>query len=348
MHMHSFNRFAIEILQTAKTSTITDFQQHALELIRSVCAFDMATWGAGTFVQNSRPKYHCLNLHGIPNDVYKDFDRVAHTDAVSDEVAKRPYENAASFNLKERFVDPRYKDYLAYARRYGFTNLLYATRPGVMANSLDFISLFRRSRSFAFTAADVGLSRDLLFFAIEAGAINHQLALRTADRDPLAEQESFQAVASSAGVVISADDGFHELVSRQWPRHRAPFLPQELLQALLRTPDRKYFGTAMVVSASIHASTLLLVARPGNKLAVLTPSQLRVVKLIADGHTNKDAAAQLAISVATVRNHLTAAYAKLRVERGFTGTQRHDKGRSRSHWKKTALLRWWMEQGRSH
>ncbi|HTM85168.1 MAG TPA: helix-turn-helix transcriptional regulator, partial [Mycobacterium sp.] len=51
--------------------------------------------------------------------------------------------------------------------------------------------------------------------------------------------------------------------------------------------------------------------RPASGWASLTPTERDVVRLVADGLTNKDIAARLFISPRTVETHLTHAYAKL-------------------------------------
>jgi DNA-binding CsgD family transcriptional regulator/tetratricopeptide (TPR) repeat protein len=54
-------------------------------------------------------------------------------------------------------------------------------------------------------------------------------------------------------------------------------------------------------------------SRPADGWASLTEAELRVAKLIADGHTNKTVAAQLGVSANTVGTHLRSVFAKLDV-----------------------------------
>jgi DNA-binding CsgD family transcriptional regulator len=53
--------------------------------------------------------------------------------------------------------------------------------------------------------------------------------------------------------------------------------------------------------------------RPCDGWASLTEAEIRVAKLIADGHTNRSAAAQLGVSANTVGTHLRSVFAKLGV-----------------------------------
>jgi DNA-binding CsgD family transcriptional regulator/tetratricopeptide (TPR) repeat protein len=54
-------------------------------------------------------------------------------------------------------------------------------------------------------------------------------------------------------------------------------------------------------------------SRPTDGWASLTEAEIRVARLIADGHTNKSAAAQLGVSANTVGTHLRSVFAKLDV-----------------------------------
>jgi two-component system, NarL family, response regulator DevR len=61
--------------------------------------------------------------------------------------------------------------------------------------------------------------------------------------------------------------------------------------------------------------TSIASAPPGTSHDVLSPQEQRVVTLVADGKTNKEIAAALALSPKTVRNYLANAFDKLQVSR---------------------------------
>ncbi|MFI9595047.1 response regulator [Nonomuraea sp. NPDC052265] len=81
--------------------------------------------------------------------------------------------------------------------------------------------------------------------------------------------------------------------------------PDELIRAV-RTAAR---GEA-VLSPSVATRLLGQVRTPADPLSA---RELEILRLIADGHTNREAAAHLFISEATVKSHVLHIYAKLGV-----------------------------------
>ena len=57
----------------------------------------------------------------------------------------------------------------------------------------------------------------------------------------------------------------------------------------------------------------MVLGRPPVEVGVLTRRELEVLDLVAEGLMNKEVAAQLVVSPATVRKHLENVYAKLGV-----------------------------------
>ena len=49
-------------------------------------------------------------------------------------------------------------------------------------------------------------------------------------------------------------------------------------------------------------------------LEALTPSELRVVRLAAEGHSNREIAHELYVTLKTIEGHLSRAYTKLQIE----------------------------------
>ncbi|TDW18180.1 response regulator [Kribbella kalugense] len=81
----------------------------------------------------------------------------------------------------------------------------------------------------------------------------------------------------------------------------------ELLRAVRSAAD----GTS-VLAPSV-ANTLMNHVRTPPKAEILSPRELEVIELVAAGNTNREIAAHLFISEATVKTHLLNIYAKLAV-----------------------------------
>jgi DNA-binding NarL/FixJ family response regulator len=87
--------------------------------------------------------------------------------------------------------------------------------------------------------------------------------------------------------------------------------PARLLEAVAEIADG---GAAMSPEVAIRVVELFRKTQtPEQVSAGLSPQELRLLKLLTEGHQNKTAAAELGISVHTVRFHLRSVYDKLHV-----------------------------------
>jgi DNA-binding NarL/FixJ family response regulator len=87
--------------------------------------------------------------------------------------------------------------------------------------------------------------------------------------------------------------------------------PNRLLESLREIAGG---GAAMSPEVAIRVVDLLRQSQPsGPSPANLSPQELRLLKLLTEGHQNKTAAAALGISVHTVSFHLRSIYEKLHV-----------------------------------
>src|SRR5213083_506410 len=112
------------------------------------------------------------------------------------------------------------------------------------------------------------------------------------------------------------------------PKQLAASMPSVILFDLGPTPDAK--GLGIVSALSALAKTIVLAGTDDDALAVqalkagaagfcprdtptdlLTPRERELVSLVAAGASNKDIATRLAISIKTVKTHLTSVFKKL-------------------------------------
>jgi DNA-binding NarL/FixJ family response regulator len=88
-------------------------------------------------------------------------------------------------------------------------------------------------------------------------------------------------------------------------------LPARLLEAI-----REANGGGAPMSPEIARKVVSLFQKTGPPITVdahLTPQELRLLRLLAEGHSYRAAADHLAISIDTIRNYIRSVYQKLHV-----------------------------------
>jgi DNA-binding NarL/FixJ family response regulator len=92
---------------------------------------------------------------------------------------------------------------------------------------------------------------------------------------------------------------------------------QELLQTIRAVAEgQALFGAAIAARIMRYFQEIeidLQSADPAQIFPELTPRELQILELIAQGHSNSQIAEQLVISDKTVRNHITSIFSKLQV-----------------------------------
>jgi DNA-binding CsgD family transcriptional regulator len=104
------------------------------------------------------------------------------------------------------------------------------------------------------------------------------------------------------------------LLGQHLRRHRKPKAAREPLHDALSTFER--FGAsrwAERATAELRAAGHQVPPRGAGVVGTLTPHQLRIARLVAEGATNREVAARMLISTRTVDHHLRNIFAKLGV-----------------------------------
>jgi DNA-binding CsgD family transcriptional regulator len=122
-----------------------------------------------------------------------------------------------------------------------------------------------------------------------------------------------RAIANLSGELQTRDGDFPTILRKEWPDWSPPVVAPDLLEALRRSPERRFVGRRISVSATLAHGMLFLVAKENGAVERLSPAQLEVATLVASGLSYKEAARRLSVSPATVRNHLHESYVKLGV-----------------------------------
>jgi DNA-binding CsgD family transcriptional regulator len=192
--------------------------------------------------------------------------------------------------------------------------------------------------------------RDVGYLHARAGAaqalllLEHRERARKVAEAELADMRVFGAPRALgislrvAGIAQGGDPGLELLEESVTVLRRSPaILPRAhsltefgaaLRRAGRRAAAREMLGEALDLAAVCGARALIARARAELNVAgarprrvwrtgleALTPSELRIVRLAAQGRSNREIAQELYVTLKTVEAHLSRAYAKLGVER---------------------------------
>lgn len=197
---------------------------------------------------------------------------------------------------------------LAYCRKFETAHSLTFVSDRNAPGRVSVLSFWRASRRAAFSPDTVELANVALPHVIQARQINERLTAHAA------QAPATSVISDLTGKVYFAHDDAIGLLQEEWPQWSPPMLPEALIGALRSERSRSYAGRRLDVRGSVEGSVLnLSVARRASAASTLTPAELRVATLAAQGLQYKEVARQLDLSPNTVRNQLNSVYRKLSV-----------------------------------
>jgi DNA-binding CsgD family transcriptional regulator len=126
------------------------------------------------------------------------------------------------------------------------------------------------------------------------------------------------AMADRHGDLRVVQSLFRELLLEEFPQWRGPRLPPVVLSALARAAaqgEARLVANRIVIRIHQCGDTYLLRCRRRQALDSLSPRELEVARMAAEGLEHRAIAARLAISTVTVRNHLNNILRKSQLRR---------------------------------
>jgi DNA-binding NarL/FixJ family response regulator len=163
----------------------------------------------------------------------------------------------------------------------------------------------RRYRSVEQALADTGGHPDVMLLDIHLpGMLGSEAVPRLLALHPAAAIVMLTVYDQQDKIFESICNGAHGYLLKKTP-------PARLLDAI-----REVHGGGAPMSPEIARKVVALfkqIRPPAPAPCSLTPQELRLLALLADGHSYLNAAGQLDISINTVRNHVRSIYDKLHV-----------------------------------
>jgi DNA-binding CsgD family transcriptional regulator len=310
----------LELYRAARESPIPEFQERALQLLGSACRFDSAMWGLGDVGPESGLALHTIHLHNVPHEMLATYEDIKDHDLAAFEAAQRMGE-VCNFNLRDMMSGARYADVASFDARYGLQNLLVSAVLDETLGSIGFIALWRAREGDRYCEDDRLLGETLLPHFFEAGTINQLVWLNRMTGTVVALRGA-RAIANLLGELQTRDNAFVAILRKEWPDWSPPVLASDLLECMRRSPERRFVGRRISVTAALAHGMLFLLAKENGAVERLSPAQLEVATLIASGLSYKEVARRLTISPATVRNQLHDSYVKLGINNKAALAQR--------------------------
>ena len=307
------NGVVLAIYDLVFQASLETFREASLSLLRKTIGFDSAIWGSG--VEEPQLIFGIAACDFPPERLLEYGLRWQSHDVLRGAVSRRPGEclrNEDIQSLDDHYVTEIYREFCGPA---GIEHALGVTQVDPVTNVGELIFLFRSDRRAVFRDDE----RDALGLLMPhlASAWRHRLLWHVARHTPGAGARpkalpDGYAVIDALGQVHASDAGFGLRMRTLFPGWIGPLLPEELRRVMRQTPLRiRVGGQGFELHQGEERHILSLATELETPL--LTPSERRVAMLFARGLTAPNVAAELGISRATVRNHLTAIYAKLGV-----------------------------------
>ncbi len=307
------NAAVLDLHESVPSGSFATFRETSLQRVRALIPFDAAIWGSG--VEEPQLIFGIAACDFPPDRLMEYGMRWQPHDVLRRAVSQRPGEclrNEDIQSLEDHYASEIYREFCGPA---GIEHALGVTQVDPVTNVGELIFLFRSDRRAVFRDDEreaLGLLMPHL-----AAAWRHRLLWHVARQAPgggassqmLAEGH---AVIDPMGQVHASDAAFGLRMRALYPDWIGPRLPEELRRGIDRNASQiRAQGQGFVLHRGQDRHTLSLAAEAETPL--LSSAERRVALLFASGLTSSDVAGELGISRATVRNHLTAIYAKLGV-----------------------------------
>lgn len=295
--------------------SVDEFQEKALEIVKSVVPFDSSMWGTATYDPATGLDIHSIHLHEQSPEMLLAYEEFKHLDTSALAVTGKPF-ITKGFHCPTWFGDPEFRGYRAFQKQYGLGNVMITSRNDMNTGYSQWVSLFRRDADQQSRPVEIQHLAQLAPHVMNAYGLNlsrHLDRFRMAgDGGQVGMQDA--AIADARGVIQHATPGWDATMQGEWGAGAAPGrLPEALLHACLASSE-PYVGMTLAARHRIEKDLLFVRARPSCAADYLAPRQREVAQLTANGLTYKEVAKRLNLAPATVRTHLQHVYLRLEVQ----------------------------------
>ncbi len=299
------------LMQLVRETPSERFQDQAIEVLRGTLRFDVSMWGSAT-VQDAVLQPHSYHVTGAPPErsaeAYVAYEEVKGADWVARTAIARPG-TCVLFDGRRPPAEAS-AAWLAFLEAFDIRHVLSTMRVQPISNLAVFLSLYRADRDDPYSEEERRLLEALVPILATAWDANrlHAMEAGRVPRDP----EAGTAMSDEYGFLHVVEPRFEAALHGEWPSWTGPTLPEPLLP--LAAHGGTWRGTRMVARASapVNGFTTLR-AQPRSPADRLSPRELEVARLWADGKQTEEIAEAMGLKPVSVRNRLQRVYLKLDV-----------------------------------
>lgn len=310
MRASNHNELLLDLYRIAHEQAPETFHDAALELLKTVLPFDSSMWGSAQLLAPGRGMdIHTLHLHQSDPQMIVDYGSLMSQDSAAASLFGQ-HRATEGFHAQSWFQAPQEQDLLAFLRRYGHNNYFISLNTHPETRFSHWVSLFRANPDAHCQAHEKQLLSELTPHLLQALAMNR--ALYQARLLPHEGAVHGAAMADPRGMIYQADPLFQQMLRQEWPGWRGHTLPEAALQQF-RQGQPQHTGACIAIRCHVAHGLLFLKTRWRSAADMLTPRELTVAQLVAQGLTHKQIAANLSRAPATVRNQIQSIYQKLEI-----------------------------------
>ena len=300
------NRFISEMYRAAQASQGIDFKTWALQQSCELEGLHSASWVNGV-MRDGVPIFHDSCTVGLAPGYWQCMQSLAAIDPLGPKMFASP--GTSYVTGYDDFPPPIVEQVMkVYEVSSALSGMVCSPGTGVFS----VVCWHRDASTPPFSPEQRRLHEQLLPHWIECLTIS-RVAEALRDLGSVARSGYFAALADSEGLLHYAQRGFGETLHLEFADWSGSVLPGELVN-WLQVTQGAHRGNQIVADWRMTPNELwLLHIRAKEPSDTLTPRELQVAQLLAQGGSVKSVALALAISPSTVDNLRTAAYSKLNV-----------------------------------
>ena len=314
---YEFNKLILDLYSHAQTESIADFSNIIIQKLKKPLEFDSA--GSVLLHADNTGKVlitGVLAFNVMPDKVKirKELIREEQYDPQSGFISRDPLLtkcinklDSADFLCADYVPDKNLRD---YAHKTNSANCLtYVTKES--NSTYKTFSLWRAHKKAIFNKSDLNLVNLIAPHIFQALAINRRLSVNLLLSK---EKVSGFLISEQNGSIHYISDDAIFLLRREYPNWLSHQLPNELISGFKSSGSKTYIGSQVIMNLKMQGSLIMIAIQPRSPGSKLTTAELRVVEKIVQYVTYKEAARQLGVSPATIRNQLHAIYKKLGIK----------------------------------